>query len=166
MRIWELVNTIQKNDRVTCSKNNMLIRYFTSLFQFERTKLHTVAYINKQIKSLDQQIIVNIPILQRVLSFRLKNNITDGGSTALKLLTLLTLFTLFKLFTLFTLFTLITPFTLLTPLTLLTWFALFTLFILFKLLYISVHCFNRSMYVHILLGKVRTLLEWADAPLK
>ena len=52
--------------------------------------------------------------------------------------------------------------TLLTLSTLLTWFALFTLFILFKPLYTAVHCFNLSMYIHVLLGKVRTLLEWAD----
>ena len=60
-----------------------------------------------------------------------------------------------------------TRYTLLTLLTLSTlltcWHCwLLTLFILFKPLYTAVHCFNRSMYIHVLLGKVRKLLEWAD----
>ena len=51
-------------------------------------------------------------------------------------------------------------YTLLTLLTLLTIMTLFTLFILFKLLYIAetVAC----MPIFIMLGKVRTLMEWAD----
>ena len=52
-----------------------------------------------------------------------------------------------------------------TLLTLFTLFALFALFTLFNTVYniqIALPCLNSSIYVCILLGKVRTLWEWAD----
>ena len=80
------------------------------------------------------------------------------------LFTLLTLLTWFTLLTLYTWITLFTWFSLLTWFTLFTWFTLLswlTLFILFKLLYTAQT--EACMPLPILLGKVRTLLEWADA---
>ena len=46
--------------------------------------------------------------------------------------------------------------------TLFTLWTLSTLFNCLNTILTALHCLNSSMYAHILLGKVRTLLEWAD----
>ena len=48
--------------------------------------------------------------------------------------------------------------------TLLSLFTLFTLFLLFKLLYSSIACMYAYMpiYIDYIIGRVRTLLKWAD----